>query len=112
MQTREIEKRYWQEFFDQVSAALQGKLIRIEVDSLDLGAQVEVERLSLNGLSYDTRGDIFIIDTDEIEHLIRSPQQIFVADGEEGINSIDIRCADGSEQILSFSEPLALPAAH
>ena len=112
MQTREIEKRYWQDFFDQVSASLQGKMIRIEVDSLDLGAQVEAEGLSLNGLSYDVRGDTFVIATEAIEHNIRSPQQIFVADGDEGINSIDIRCADGTEQILSFSEPLALPPAN
>ena len=111
MQTRELEKRYWQEFFDQVSSSLEGKLIKIEVGSLDLGAQIEADSLSLNGLSYDPRGDTFIIATEAIEHNIGSPQQIFIADGDEGINSIDIRCADGTEQILSFSEPLALPVA-
>ena len=30
----------------------------------------------------------------EIEHVIRSPQQIFVADGTEGINSLKVRSAD------------------
>ncbi len=112
MQTRELDKRYWQGFFDRVSASLEGKVIKIEVDSLDLGAQVEAKGLSLNGLSYDARDDTFIVATEAIEHNIRSPQQIFIADGEEGINSIDIRCADGTEQILSFSEPLALPSAN
>ena len=112
MQTRELEKRYWKDFFDQVSSALQGKLIKIEVASLDLGAQIEADRISLNGLSYDIRGDTFIVDAEALEHFIRSPQRIFVADGDEGINSIDVRCADGTEQILSFSEPLALPKAN
>ena len=95
-----------------MKSALQGKLIKIEVASLDLGAQIEADRISLNGLSYDIRGDTFIVDTEALEHFIRSPQRIFVADGDEGINSIDVRCADGTEQILSFSEPLALPKAN
>jgi hypothetical protein len=109
MQTREIEKINWQSFFDQVSSALQGKLIKIEVDSLELGAQIEVDKLSLNGLTYDRKDDAFIITTDEIEHVIHSPQQIFVTDGTEGMNSLKISAADGTEQIISFVEPLALP---
>ena len=111
MQTREIERQHWQSFFDQVSRALQGKLIQIEVDSLELGAQIEVNKLSLNGLTYDHQDDVFIISTDAIEHVIRAPQQIFVGDGSEGVNSLEILAADGSNQIVSFSEPLALPAA-
>jgi len=111
MQTREIEKDNWQSFFDQVSRVLQGKLIQIEVDSLELGAQTELDKLSLNGLTYDKKDDAFIISTEEIEHVIRSPQQIFVADGSDGINSLQVRSADGTEQIVSFVEPLALPPA-
>ena len=111
MQTREIEKDNWQSFFDQVSRALQGKLIQIEVDSLELGAQTELNKLSLNGLTYDKRDDAFIVSTEEIEHVVRSPQQIFIADGTEGINSIQVRAADGTKQIISFIEPLALPPA-
>ena len=109
MQTREIAKDNWQSFFDQVSRALQGKLIQIEVDSLELGAQIEVNKLSLNGLTYDKKDDAFVISTDEIEHVIRSPQQIFAADGGDGIDSLKVRSADGTEQIISFVEPLALP---
>ena len=111
MQTREIEKDNWQGFFDQVSRALQGKLIQIEVDSLELGAQIELDKLSLNGLTYDSKDDAFIISTEEIEHVIHSPQQIFVADGIEGIGSLQVRSADGTEQMVSFKEPLALPPA-
>lgn len=111
MQTREIEKENWQSFFDQVSTALRGKLIHIEVDSLELGAQTELDKLSLNGLTYDKKDDAFIISTEEIEHVIRSPQQIFTADGTEGIASLQVRSADGTRQIINFIEPLALPSA-
>jgi len=67
--------------------------------------------LSLNGLTYDVRDDAFIISADEIDHVIRSPQQIFAADGSDGINSLKVCAADGTEQIISFVEPLALPPA-
>ena len=109
MGTREIKKNDWQNFFDQVSKALQGKLIKIEVGSLELGAQIEVDKLSLNGLTYDRKDDAFVISTDEIEHVIRSPQQIFATDEINGMDSLKISSADGTEQIINFSEPLALP---
>lgn len=109
MQTREIDKKDWQAFFDRVSAALRGKMIEIEVDSLDLGAQVQAQRLSLNGLTYDHRDDAFIVATDAIEHSIRAPQRIYIAEGDEGMHSLEILTADGTKQILRFSEPLALP---
>jgi len=111
MQTREIEKDNWQSFFDQVSGTLQGKLIQIEVDSLELGAQIEADKLSLNGLTYDKKDDAFVVSTEEIEHIIHSPQQIFTTDGTEGIDSLQVRSADGTEQMISFTEPLALPPA-
>lgn len=111
MRTREIHKDNWQSFFDQVSRTLRGKLIQIEVDSLELGTQIELNRLSLNGLTYDKKDDAFVVSTEEIEHIIHSPQQIFTTDRTEGIDSLQIRSADGTEQMINFTEPLALPPA-
>ena len=111
MQNREIANQDWHVFFDRVSSALQGKLIEIEVDSLELGAQVEVDKLSLNGLTYDPKDDAFIISTEQIEHVIHSPQKIYITEGIEGVDCLEVRAADGSEQIVRFSEPLALPPA-
>lgn len=109
MHTREIAKSEWPRFFDQVSEVIRGKMIQIEVDSLELGAQIEVSKLSLNSLTYDKKDDSFIISTDEIQHAIHSPQQIFVTDGALGMDSLLVRSSNGVEQIVSFSEPLALP---
>lgn len=111
MQTREISSNDWQSFFNQVSKALQGKLIKIEVDSLELGSQVEVDQLSLNGLTYDKKDDAFVISSDAIEHVFHSPQQIFATDGSDGINSLKVHSVDGTEQIINFVEALALPPA-
>ncbi|MDH3387553.1 MAG: DUF5335 domain-containing protein [Gammaproteobacteria bacterium] len=109
MQDREIAKQDWPDFFDRVTSALQGKLVEIEVDSLELGAQIEATRLSLNGLTYDRKDDSFVVSTDQIEHVIRSPQKIHVADATHGVGSLMVTAADGSKQIIRFTEPLALP---
>ena len=107
---REIASADWQAFFDQVSGALQGKVIKIEVDKLNLGAQIEAQNLSLNGLSYDPRDDVFTISTDEIEHMIHSPQRVFINESDGGVDSLMIQPADGGEEIIQFTEPLGLPS--
>ena len=109
MKTREIARDGWPEFFDRVSGSLQGKKIFIEVDAPDLGAQIEASKLSLNGLSYDRKGDIFIISTEVIERLIHQPRKIFVSGDEDGFDGLEITTEGGDAQIISFSEPLALP---
>ena len=109
MKTREIAHDEWSEFFDRVSGSLQGKKILIEVDYPDLGAQIEASKLSLNGLSYDRKGDAFIISTEVIEHLIHQPRKIFVSGDEDGFDGLEITTDGGGAHIISFSEPLALP---
>jgi hypothetical protein len=110
MKTTEIRRVDWPEFFDRASAALRGKQIEIEIDAPDIGAQIEARKLSLNGLSYDRKSDIFVIDTEVIEHLVRAPQQIFISGGEAALDSLEITAADGGKHIVNFREPLALPA--
>jgi hypothetical protein len=63
MKTTEISKDDWSEFFDRVTETLQGKRIDIEIDAPDIGAQVEARKLSLNGLVYDRKDDVFVIST-------------------------------------------------
>ena len=48
--------------------------------------------------------------TEVIEHSISAPQRIFVADGDTGVNSLEVETAEGDRHIVNFSEPLALPA--
>ena len=110
MKTTEIAKQDWAEFFARVSGVLQGKRIDIEIDAPDIGAQVEARKLSLNGLSYDRKDDVFAIDTEVIEHLVRAPRQIYVSGDEDAFDSLEITVAGGGKHIISFSEPLALPA--
>jgi hypothetical protein len=110
MKTREIQQPDWAEFFDRVSASLQGKNIDIEIDSPDIGAQVEARKLSLNGLSYDRRSDIVAIDTEVIEHLVHAPLQIYISGDEDAVDSLEITVDGGGKHIICFSEPLTLPA--
>jgi hypothetical protein len=111
MKTTEIPKADWREFFDRVTATLQGKRIDIEIDAPDIGAQVEARKLSLNGLGYDRKDDVFVIDTEVLEHLVRAPRQIYLSGDEDAVDSLEITVAGGGRHIVSFSEPLALPPA-
>ena len=110
MKTTEIRRNDWSEFFDRVSGALQGKQIEIEIDAPDIGAQLEARKLSLNGLTYDRKDDVFIVSTEVVEHLVREPRQIFASGNEDAVDSLEITTADGSRHIVTFREPLALPA--
>jgi hypothetical protein len=109
MKTTEIKRSDWPEFFDRVSGALQGKQIEIEIDAPDIGAQIEARALSLNGLTYDRKDDVFVVSTEAIEHLVRAPRQIYVSGDEDAIDSLEIETGDGGRHIVTFREPLSLP---
>ena len=79
---------------------------------LDFRFAVSITRrkLSLNGLSYDRRDNVVVIDTEVIEHLVVAPRQIYVSGDEDAFDSLEITVAEGGKHIINFSEPLALPA--
>ncbi|MFT5659297.1 MAG: hypothetical protein ACI9KN_002580 [Gammaproteobacteria bacterium] len=110
MPIKEIAKKDWKSYFDRITKAVRGGLVHIEVDSLELGAQTEVDKLTLNGLTYEEKDAVLIVSTDEIEHTIRSPQQIYVTEGTSGLSSIKVSSADGVSQIISLTAPLKLQA--
>src|SRR5690606_13921285 len=76
-----IEKAGWQSFFDGISRILEGKHVEIEVLGLDLGAQIQVEWLPLNGITYDPKDDALYIYTEgvdrDLDHAIPAPREIY-----------------------------------
>jgi hypothetical protein len=88
-----------------------GKQAEIEVASLDLGDQIEAEWSPLIGITYDHKDDLIEIALDDIDHLIRSPREVFVDYGVGGaIVAMEIVDSDGNRQIIKFRDPLVLPA--
>jgi hypothetical protein len=110
MAAEQIDRNRWAPFFDALTNALMGKQAEIEVASLDLGDQIEAEWAPLIGITYDHKDDLIEIALDELDHLIRSPREVFVDFGVGGIVAIAIVDSDGNRQIVKLREPMALPA--
>ena len=109
MAAAQIDRSRWAPFFDSVTKILMGKQAEIEVASLDLGDQIEAEWIPLIGITYDHKDDLIEIASDELDHLIHSPREVFVDYGVGGLVAIEIVDADGATQIVKLRDPLALP---
>lgn len=110
MAATEIDRSSWAPFLDSVTNSLTGKQAEIEVVSLDLGDQIEADWTPLIGITYDSKNDLIEIALDELDHLVRSPRQVFVDYGVgDVLAAIEIIDADGTRQIVKLRDPLALP---
>jgi hypothetical protein len=62
------------------------------------------------GLSYDPKGDVLDVALEGLDHLIRSPRDIYVEDGGIGLGSLGIVDAAGTGHVVKLRDPVALPA--
>jgi hypothetical protein len=111
MATRKLDKENWGSFFDRVSAGLVGMQAEIEVDSLELGAQIEAEWLPVLGITYEPKDDMLEIALEGVDHLIHKPREIHVDEGIGGLASLLVVDGDGVKQIVKLREPLMLPSS-
>jgi hypothetical protein len=105
--TREITREEWKPYFDDFSRDLADLIATVEVDGPSVGAQIEAERPRLTGISYDDRDDILVIGLDnsgeigeDLEHVISSPQRIYLASGEGAEMVFDIQDSEGNQTVL------------
>jgi hypothetical protein len=107
---KKLEKSIWGSYFDTVSKALAGKRVEIEVASLKLGDQVEVEWLPLSGITYDPKDDLIEVALEGVDHLIRTPRGVWIEGKGLNLSAIDIVDAGGVRHIVTLRDPLMLPA--
>jgi hypothetical protein len=112
MAIHKLEKSSWQTYLDKVSKTLVGKQTEIEVDALDIGAQIEAEWIPLQGITYDPKNDLVEVLVEGLDHLIRDPGEIWVDHGPAGLTSMEIIGTDGVKQIIRFRDALLLPGPH
>ena len=77
MTVRKLDRAEWRDFFDHISDAIVGKRAEIEVASLSLGDQIEVEWLPVLGIAYDHKANIIEIALDGLDHLIENPNEVY-----------------------------------
>jgi hypothetical protein len=105
-----LEKREWHPYFDRVSKTLDGKRAEIEIDALNVGAQVEAEWLPLLGITYDQKDDIVEIIVEGLDHLVHKPKEVFVTQDGTLLSSMEVIDDSDYRHIVRLRDPLMLPS--
>jgi hypothetical protein len=108
MTARAIDKKDWEAFCDGVSRVLEGSNAEIEVDSLDLGSQIERDWTPWVGISYDPEDDIIDIALEEVDHLVTEPRELIADLDDMEINAIQITDGEGRRHLVRLRDPLLL----
>jgi hypothetical protein len=109
MPTQEIPREEWQRFFNIFSRQHEGWLATLEVFAKDVGAQVEVDELPLEGVSLESDNSETIAVSfakspdDHINHMIDKPSHVWLEQTGEGANAaLEIQSEDNSKTLLRF----------
>ena len=111
MKTSQITSNDWQKKLNQISQKLENRNVNIEVIGMDVGDQFEAKSVHLKGLCYDPRSDVVELYSDNFEHTIPHPSQIYFTsenDVIESIQSIEFVESNTRKQIVTFDAPLLL----
>lgn len=111
MSIRRIGRSDWLDFFDRTSALMVGKRADVEIDSMELGAQVLAHLLPLLGIVYDPKDDILEVVLEGLDHIVHAPREIYIDDPPFGTTSLAVTDIDGAMMIITLSDPPMLPAS-
>ncbi|MFQ3199036.1 MAG: hypothetical protein ACI8R9_001577 [Paraglaciecola sp.] len=106
MSTNKIARDDWAHYFDSLSNFVEGTEVEIDVLGREIGAQVEVKSVALQGLNYDQKDKVFTVITPEFEHLIQEPEEIYVDYRNDELKSIKITAHDGNVHIVKLSSKM------
>jgi hypothetical protein len=109
MQNLHLEQKDWQNILDHVSRCEDMHKVTVEVIREDIGAQKEVQNVTLRGLSYDPRGGVIAIRAGAVEHMIHHPAGIEVAHAGTDLICLEVIGSDNSRHLITFLPPLHLP---
>lgn len=112
MELRPIEKERWQVFIDELSRALQGNYVEIEVAGPIIGDQIEESWVPLSGLSYDPKEDVVFVHTEQFERAVHNPKEVVALQGDGmRVHSLVIKDAQGNVNTIKFRAPVLIEAA-
>jgi hypothetical protein len=106
---RKLEKAEWSCFLDRFDKGLTDVQAEIEVASLNLGDQIQAEWVPLIGVVYDPKDDIIEVAVENLDHIIRQPQELYVEDGDGELTSLAIIDGEGAQHIVNFRQAVNLP---
>ena len=118
-ESEELPRSSWESALESLSKEHDGDLVTIETPALDLGDQLEAERLPLAYLEYDRHDDAVSAAVGGrdgkypvvLRHVIEHPSKVFVATtGSDGALALEVIAADGLQTIITLHRRTALPA--
>jgi hypothetical protein len=110
MTTRTVERAQWQSYFERMARGLEGKRASVEVISPNLGDQWAAKQLQLLGITYSPGDDLIEVAMEGVDHLVPHPRELMVEEQAGGLASLKITTADGDDEIVTFVDPVLLPA--
>jgi hypothetical protein len=108
---REIPREEWVEFLDGFSRQHEGWLVTVEVFGEEIGAQVEAEEVTLEGVTADLKGvgpDVISIilvnrSKEHITHNVTRPTHLRIEQTEGGADmALQIETGEGVTTLLRF----------
>jgi hypothetical protein len=115
MQTQEISREQWSDFFNSFSKRHEGWLTTVEIFENDLGAQQEGRELSFEGISLnsaDANSGAILINlgqspSDHLSHSIKQPKHVWLQQTDQGADAfLEIEAEDDSRTLLRFRTPM------
>jgi hypothetical protein len=104
-----VDKSEWQAAADLLSRAIHGQPARVEIASEGLGDQIQAEWAPLLGVTYDPKDDLFEIQLEGLDHLVRHPRLFAVRERDGLADSLAMVDGEGNEHIVQLRDPIALP---
>jgi len=103
--TKQLPRAEWKKTFDRFTREHLREdapgTATVEIVSPTLGDQFAVAAARLLGLTYDPKSQAFEVLLDDLDHLVFSPMEIWVLEGEPGfISTIEVVQPDGTKQII------------
>ena len=108
---REIPREEWVDFLDGFSRQHEGWLVTVEVLGEEIGAQVEAEEMTLEGVTADLKGQgshvisIILVNRskEHVTHNVTQPTHVRIEQTEDGANmALQIESGDRVTTLLRF----------
>ncbi len=102
MAKQELTKARWSTYFDTLAHILRGQTVNARLTIPSEGGRVEADWRRLEGISYDHKDDVLIIDLPGLEHIIRAPQSIRAEAGNNELRRLEVTDKDGTISAVEF----------
>lgn len=108
MENLVINRSEYKNYFDYISKFIKDQQIELEVMGLDIGNQIESDWIPLEGITFHEKEDSLVIYTALLDHTIKSPIEIIVAEQGTAVKVLFIKDKEGHSHILQFRPPVML----